>query len=90
MVRANNRSTVRVCKQVYSVSSKLIGSQLRERIHETYIVLLDGMVVWDLLPVRGSGRRAISGTSSNGFCASQERLTNSVGARQMFQSLGLA
>jgi len=57
MVRVNNNSTVRVCKRVYSVPSKLIGSRLRARIYETHIVLLDGRVVLAELPLRGGDRR---------------------------------
>jgi transposase len=59
MVRVNNNSTIRVCKRVYSVPSKLIGSRLRARIHETHIVLLDGMVVLAELPLRGGDRGAV-------------------------------
>lgn len=59
MVRVNNNSTIRVCKRVYSVPSKLIGSRLRARIHETHIVLLDGMVVLAELPFRGGDRGAV-------------------------------
>ena len=59
MVRVNNNSTIRVCKRVYSVPSKLIGSRLRVRIHETHIVLLDGMVVLAELPLRGGDRGAV-------------------------------
>lgn len=59
MVRVNNNSTIRVCKRVYSVPSRLIGSRLRARIHETHIVLLDGMVVLAELPLRGGDRGAV-------------------------------
>jgi len=59
MVRVNNNSTIRVCKRVYSVPSKLIGSRLRARIHETHIVLLDGMVILAELPLRGGDRGAV-------------------------------
>jgi len=59
MVRVNNNSTVRVCKRVYSVPSKLIGSRLRARIYETHIVLLDGRVVLAELPLRGGDRGAV-------------------------------
>lgn len=59
MVRVNSNSTIRVCKRVYSVPSKLIGSRLRARIHETHIVLLDGMVVLAELPLRGGDRGAV-------------------------------
>ena len=59
MVRVNNNSTIRVCKRVYSVPSKLIGSRLRARIHETRIVLLDGMVVLAELPLRAGDRGAV-------------------------------
>ena len=59
MVRVNNNSTIRVCKRVYSVPSKLIGSRLRVRIYETHIVLLDGMVVLAELPLRGGDRGAV-------------------------------
>jgi hypothetical protein len=59
MVRVNNNSTIRVCKRVYSVPSKLIGSRLRARIHETSIVLLDGLVVLAELPLRGGDRGAV-------------------------------
>ena len=59
LVRVNNNSTIRVCKRVYSVPSKLIGSRLRARIHETRIVLLDGMVVLAELPLRGGDRGAV-------------------------------
>ena len=59
MVRVNNNSTIRVCKRVYSVPSKLIGSRLRARIHETHIVLLDGMVVLAELPLRAGDRGAV-------------------------------
>jgi hypothetical protein len=59
MVRVNNNSTIRVCKRVYSVPGKLIGSRLRARIHETHIVLLDGMVVLAELPLRGGDRGAV-------------------------------
>lgn len=58
-VRVNNNSTIRVCKRVYSVPSKLIGSRLRARIHETHIVLLDGVVVLAELPLRGGDRGAV-------------------------------
>jgi transposase len=59
MIRVNNNSTIRVCKRVYSVPSKLIGSRLRARIYETHIVLLDGMVVLAELPLRGGDRGAV-------------------------------
>jgi transposase len=59
MVRVNNNSTIRVCKLVYSVPSKLIGSRLRARIYETHIVLLDGLVVLAELPLRGGDRGAV-------------------------------
>ena len=59
MVRVNNNSTIRVCKRVYSVPSKLIGSSLRARIHETSIVLLEGLVVLAELPLRGGDRGAV-------------------------------
>lgn len=59
MVRVNNNSTIRVCKRVYSVPSKLIGTRLRARIHETHIVLLEGMVVLAELPLRGGDRGAV-------------------------------
>jgi len=59
MVRVNNNSTIRVCKRVYSVPSRLIGSRLRARIHETHIVLLDGMVVLAELPLRGGDRGSV-------------------------------
>lgn len=59
MVRVNTNSTIRVCKRVYSVPSRLIGSRLRARIHETHIVLLDGMVVLAELPLRGGDRGAV-------------------------------
>lgn len=59
MVRVNNNSTIRVCKRVYSVPSKLIGSRLRARIHETKILLLDGLVVLAELPFRGGDRGAV-------------------------------
>lgn len=59
MVRVNNNSTIRVCKRVYSVPSKLIGSRLRARIHETHILLLEGMVVLAELPLRPGDRGAV-------------------------------
>lgn len=59
MVRVNNNSTIRVCKRVYSVPSKLIGSRLRARIYEAHIVVLDGMVVLAELPLRGGDRGAV-------------------------------
>ena len=59
LVRVNNNSTIRVCKRVYSVPSKLIGSRLRARIHETHIVLLDGLVVLAELPLQGGDRGAV-------------------------------
>lgn len=59
MVRVNTHSTIRVCKRVYSVPSRLIGSRLRARLHETHIVLLDGMVVLAELPLRGGDRGAV-------------------------------
>ena len=59
MVRVNNNSTIRLCKRVYSVPSKLIGSKLRARIHETHIVLLEGMVVLAELPFRGGDRGSV-------------------------------
>src|SRR5690606_10709292 len=58
-VRVNNNSTIRVCKRVYSVPSRLIGSRLRARIHETHVVLLDGMVVLAELPLQGGDRGAV-------------------------------
>ena len=45
--------------RVYSVPSKLIGSKLRARIHETHIVLLEGMVVLAELPFRGGDRGSV-------------------------------
>ena len=59
MVRVNNNSTIRLCKRVYSVPSKLIGSKLRARIYETHIVLLEGMVVLAELPFRGGDRGSV-------------------------------
>ena len=59
MVRVNNNSTIRICKRVYSVPSKLIGSRLRARIHETHIVLMDGQVVLVELPLCGGDRGAV-------------------------------
>ena len=41
-VRVNANSTIRVCKMTYSVPSQLIGIQLKARIYETRILLLDG------------------------------------------------
>lgn len=43
-VRVHANSTIRVCKKTYSVPSKLIGTQLKARIYETRILLLDGRV----------------------------------------------
>lgn len=59
MVRVNNNSTIRMCKRVYSVPSKLIGSRLRARIFETHIVLLDGLVVLAELPLQSGDRGAV-------------------------------
>lgn len=59
LVRVTNNSTIRVCKRVYSVPSKLIGSRLRARIHETHIVLMDGLVVLAQLPLYGGDRGAV-------------------------------
>ena len=59
MVRVNSNSTIRVCKRVYSVPSKLIGSRLRARIYETHIVLMDGTVFLAELPLRGGDRGAV-------------------------------
>jgi hypothetical protein len=59
MVRVNNNSTIRVCKMVYSVPSKLIGSRLRARIYDASIVLLDGRVVLVELPRQGGDRGAV-------------------------------
>lgn len=56
MVRVGNNSTVRLRKQVYSVPSRLIGSQLLARIHENRIVLLAGSCEVAQLPL-GSGDR---------------------------------
>jgi transposase len=42
MVSVSNNSTIRVCKLVYSVPSRLIGSKLLARVYENRIVLLNG------------------------------------------------
>jgi len=59
LVRVTNNSTIRVCKRVYSVPSQLIGSRLRARIHETHIVLMDGLVVLAQLPLCAGDRGAV-------------------------------
>lgn len=59
MVSVNNNSTIRLCKRVYSVPSKLIGSRLRARVYETHIVLLEGLVVLAELPLQSGDRGAV-------------------------------
>jgi transposase len=57
-VRVNVNSTIRVCKKTYSVPSKLIGTQLKARIYETRILLLDGREEICELP-RHAGDRGV-------------------------------
>ncbi|MCF6311349.1 MAG: hypothetical protein L3J39_02760 [Verrucomicrobiales bacterium] len=58
-VRVNANSTIRVCKKTYSVPANLIGIQLKARIYETRIVLLDGREVICELPRHSGDRGAV-------------------------------
>ena len=84
MVRVNNNSsTIRVCKRVYSVPSKLIGSRLRARIHETSIVLAGGVGGFGRAALRGGDRGAVIDFRHiiTGWCESRVRSPNTDGEK---------
>ena len=59
MVSVRNDSTIRVSKMVYSVPSRLIGVKLLARIHESWIILLEGAREVAKLPLSRGDRGAV-------------------------------